>query len=75
MTYYCKICGLPVDPKVDVAFGAKGKVLFAAHRGKCEDTVRASIGGARTVAETLLRVKAPRLHAALSAVGRALKEG
>jgi hypothetical protein len=72
VTYYCRVCGEPVDPKVDVAFGHRGKVMFAAHEGRCAEVVRQSVSGLGQVANVLLQRKAPKLHAVLGAVRQAL---
>lgn len=72
--YHCKVCGLPVNPAEGIAFGHAGKVWFAAHRGKCEETVRKGRDGLFQAAAGLLAVKAPRAYALLEAVTTAMKK-
>lgn len=71
----CKVCGLAVDPKVDVLFGAIGRPLFAAHAGACSDFVRS---GTKVVGNTLrglLMLKAPRAVAMLDSIVAAVRSG
>lgn len=58
-THTCKVCGRPVDPRVDVLFGALGRPLFAAHTGECANTVRAGTQAAGALAKGLLQARAP----------------
>ncbi len=65
---YCRVCGLPVDPKEDILFGAWGKPLFAAHRGKCEQTVNNGVSLVGRTFRGLLMEKAPRAAVLLETV-------
>ncbi len=65
---YCRVCGLSVDPKEDILFGAFGKPLFAVHRGKCEQTVNNGVSLVGRTFRGLLQQKAPRAAMVLETV-------
>ena len=72
-TVYCKVCGLPITAEnKGQAFGHNGQVWFAAHDGKCAETLRKGRDGLLQAANALLAVKAPRAHAFLTAVKTAM---
>ncbi len=55
----CRICGLPVSPKVDVAFGVGSKPLFYAHKGACAETIADTTELVGRVARIVLDAKKP----------------
>jgi hypothetical protein len=59
----CKVCRQPVDPKVDVLFGALGRPLFAAHKERCAPFVRDVTQRLGGLTKTLLQAKKPELYA------------
>ena len=72
---YCRVCGLPVDPKKDVLFGALGKPLFAVHAGRCQNTVHDGVGLVGRTLRGLLHQKAPQAAAVLETVVAAATKG
>ena len=65
MEFNCKICGKPVDPQVDILFGALGKPLFAAHAERCAPFVRETTQGVGVLAWNLLKVRQPEVASSL----------
>lgn len=62
---HCKVCGKPVDPAVDILFGALGNPLFAAHAVGCAPFVRETTQGVGALGWSLLRVRKPELASSL----------